>query len=81
MTRMIARILFEQWDPLGVGDVAPTDEYEDYARVIEAMLGRGEDGGHIRAYLNRMRVEVLLVPDDRPADDRAARAIIAASRN
>lgn len=80
MTQVIARILFEQWDPLGVRDTAPADEYDDYARVIAAMLGRGEDGGDIRAYLERTRRDVLAASEDFSADSRTAQAIMAASR-
>ncbi len=79
--KRIAEILFEQWDPLGVRDAAPADEYEEYARVIEAMLGRGEGGGDIRGYLHRSRSKTLLASEDRSADERTARAIIAASRD
>jgi hypothetical protein len=38
----VNRILYDQWDPIGVRGDAPEDEYESYVPVL-VRLARGED--------------------------------------
>ena len=37
----IGRILYEDWDPLGLRDVAPSDEYDSYVGGVYRLLASG----------------------------------------
>jgi hypothetical protein len=39
----IRRILFNDWDPIGVKDIAPGDEYDSYIGGIYRLLVSGAD--------------------------------------
>ena len=47
----IRRILWEEWDPIGVNDIAPDDEYDSYASRVYAMIGEGCGEAEIAEYL------------------------------
>jgi hypothetical protein len=47
----IRRLLWEEWDPIGVHGIAPDDEYDSYAQRVYAMLGEGKQVGEIADYL------------------------------
>ena len=55
--REIQRILWEEWDPIGVNDIAPDDEYDSYASRIFAMLGEGGSELEIAEYLRWAAIE------------------------
>ena len=47
----IMRLLWEEWDPIGVKGIAPDDEYDSYAQRVYAMLSEGKQVGEIADYL------------------------------
>ena len=47
----IRRLLWDEWDPIGVNGIAPDDEYDSYAHRIFAMLGEGKRVDEIADYL------------------------------
>ena len=47
----IRRLLWEDWDPIGVNDSAPNDEYDSYADRIFSMVNRGSGESDIAEYL------------------------------
>ncbi|MGV1683077.1 hypothetical protein [Sphingopyxis sp. NJF-3] len=47
----IRRLLWDEWDPIGVNGIAPDDEYDSYAHRVYAMLGEGKQVGEIADYL------------------------------
>jgi len=51
MLQKIRRLLWEEWDPIGVNGIAPDDEYDSYAYRIFAMLGEGKQASEIADYL------------------------------
>ena len=55
----IQRILWREWDPIGVNDFAPDDEYDSYAFHIYSMLQTPTrpSAHEITAYLNRVQTE------------------------
>ena len=71
----IREILFKEWDPLGVSDLAPDNEYDSYiAGVYELLLSNANEGaiadhlrqieiarmGEVSSPENRKRVATLL---------------------
>jgi hypothetical protein len=40
----IKRLLWEDWDPIGVNGFGPNDEYDNYAFRIFVMLKEGKRG-------------------------------------
>jgi hypothetical protein len=53
----ISRILWEDWDPIGVHGIAPDDEYDSYALELTAMLNAGASELEVSKYLKRMALE------------------------
>ena len=66
----IDRILFEDWDPIGVSDVAPEDEYRGYLPRVAMMLSEPCSEEELARYLEWARVEWMGLRA-RPAEDLA----------
>ena len=47
----IGRILFEDWDPLGLRDVAPSDEYDSYVGGVYRLLASGASCEQVAEHL------------------------------
>ena len=47
----IRRILWEDWDPIGVNQSGPNDEYDSYAFQVFAMLNEGSGETQVADYL------------------------------
>ena len=54
----INRILFESWDPIGMKDVLPTDEYEGYVGPVYRALVNGADEAKIIALLTQLESQI-----------------------
>jgi hypothetical protein len=56
-----------EWDPLGLIELAPHDEYDPYAQVLASKLKRGNDRSDIVAYLTTKLCEPggLILPSGR----------------
>ena len=71
----IKRILWEDWDPIGVNHFAPDDEYDSYAFQIFVMLKKGQGLVEIRDYLESAEVENMGLPNSGRHDDIARRIV------
>jgi hypothetical protein len=47
----ISRILYEDWDPLGLRDVAPSDEYDSYVGGVYRLLASGASCEQVAEHL------------------------------
>jgi hypothetical protein len=54
-------LLFE-WDPIGLGDDLPDDEYDSYANQILTRLARGAQPGEIERLLLEMAKQSFELP-------------------
>jgi hypothetical protein len=64
----IAELLFDDWDPVGVNDMAPNDEYDSYVGGIYRLLVSGADERQLAAHLQQVEVEqmgIVTNPDHR----------------
>lgn len=59
VTRKIKALLFEEWDPIGVADEAPRDEYDSYALRVVGMLFNGRPVDEIAAYLDSVESDYM----------------------
>lgn len=74
-TQKIRTILFEDWDPLGVGDNPHlSDEYDDYIPGILRLLDAHCTAGQLEQYLVGVEKNWELTPD--AASSRAAKKIL-----
>ena len=71
----IKRILWEDWDPIGVNHSAPDDEYDSYAFQIFVMLKRGLGLVEIRDYLEWAEVEKMGLPNSGRHDEIARKIV------
>ena len=50
----IGRILYEDWDPLGLRDVAPSDEYDSYVGGVYRLLVSGATCEEVAEHLAKL---------------------------
>jgi hypothetical protein len=53
----IQRLLWEDWDPIGVNGFGPDDEYDSYALLIHTMLNEGKGASDIAEFLHSVAIE------------------------
>ena len=58
----IRDVLFNEWDPIGVNDVAPSDEYDAYVGGIYRLLSSGTDSEILAAHLRKLEIEQMECP-------------------
>jgi hypothetical protein len=67
------------WDPLGLGGIAPDDEYDSYLMGLVGQLRQGATDGEATAYLAKLEADWMgLIPS---ASVEAAPPIVGAMRN
>lgn len=58
----IREVLFNEWDPIGVNDIAPTNEYDAYIGGIYRLLESGTDSEILAAHLRKLELEQMGCP-------------------
>ena len=61
----IRRILFEDWDPIGINDSAPDDEYDSYVGGIYRLLVSGASEHQIIERLYQLETTSMGLSGDR----------------
>jgi hypothetical protein len=71
--RELRELLYQEWDPIGLKDIAEdaADEYEAYAGQIMRRLRAGSSDEELAALLESFRREMGLEPGDPPLDTAA----------
>jgi len=59
----ISKILSEGWDPLGLKDVAPSDEYDNYVGGVYRLLASGASCEQIAEHLAELERGALGCPE------------------
>lgn len=57
--KSIGTILFQDWDPIGVNDLAPDDEYDSYIGGIYRLLVDNKSIPDIAEYLRQLEITVF----------------------
>jgi len=56
----IRRVLMDEWDPIGIGDLHESaDEYDRYIGGVYGLIQRGASVGEISAHLRRLEIEEM----------------------
>jgi hypothetical protein len=73
--RELRELLYHEWDPIGLKDLAEdsADEYEAYAGQIMRRLRAGSTDAEVAALLESFRLEMGLEPSDELQLGMAAR--------
>jgi len=74
-------ILWREWDPIGVYDIAPDDEYDNYVPQIIERLEAGETVEAIAAHLDWLANVYIGMPRDWTAHSLAIARKLVALRN
>ena len=53
----IKRLLWQDWDPIGLNGSGPDDEYDSYAFQILGMLNKSTEASEIAEYLRWAAIE------------------------
>ena len=72
----IDEILWEDWDPIGVNDRAPRDEYQSYTPQIFSLKIEGADLETIAQKLNQIAIEKMGLGGNIEYNRRVAAKII-----
>lgn len=74
----IAKILWEEWDPIGVREMGSqwTDEYDGYVPSLFALLMDGRDLSRISNHLIELRAQNLGMPASDDNDIKIAERIM-----
>jgi hypothetical protein len=70
----VARLLHEQWNPIG-GDDVPADEYSSYATRIGGLFREGVSEDQLMTWLSDARTGAMGLPADADEDRRVARLL------
>lgn len=63
--KRIERLLWEEWDPIGLNDNPEwCDEYDTYALKVWGMVRRGDSQGQIADYLTSVEIEQIELTAD-----------------
>lgn len=77
LTRRVAKILLEAWDPVGVGSLpSGRDLYDEYVPAIRELLRVEATERELADHLLRIEEETLKFPVDRPRALNVARLLI-----
>jgi hypothetical protein len=73
----VAAVLWQDWDPIGVGWMGgPDDEYDLYAEGVVALLRSGAGEQAIADHLQAIEIERMGLPAKDVDAKRAARALV-----
>jgi hypothetical protein len=79
--KQVCDLLFDEWDPIGVNEFAPRDEYDSYAAGLIRLVHGGGDEGEVVAMLGYIaRESIGLSHVDAERDRVVARRLIALVR-
>jgi len=68
------------WDPIGLGNLAPPDEYDAYAPHIASLVAEGTTELHLAQHLSSVQTEQMGVTATPAVNTQVAKRIIAALR-
>lgn len=58
----IRNVLFRDWDPMDVNDLAPEDEYDNYIGSVYRMLATGTDVAKLSQHLRQLEITQMEMP-------------------
>lgn len=58
----IREILFNDWDPIGVNDLAPNDEYDAYVGGVYRLLVSGAADAELSEHLRQLEITQMESP-------------------
>ncbi|MBT6081460.1 MAG: hypothetical protein HOH06_00550 [Polaribacter sp.] len=74
--RTISEILWIDWDPIGINDLAPRDEYDDYVPEICSLVMRNKSAIEIANRLFQIETDTIGVLGNREHCLKVANKII-----
>jgi hypothetical protein len=82
LQQIVCRILWEDWDPIGVNDIPEAaGEYDSYAPGIAGMLVRGVSAHDLDFHLSRIEEDSMGLPSRPPSYRAKAIASLIALRD
>ncbi len=61
----INQVLFYDWDPIGINDLAPDDEYNSYVGGIYRLLASGASEFQIIEHLHQLEITQMEISSNR----------------
>lgn len=79
--RMTDEILWNDWDPIGINDSAPRDEYQGYVPQIFSAIKNGESAKEISKRLFKIETEQMGLPGNKKSCLRIANKLLKLIKN
>ena len=79
--RIIDDILWNDWDPIGINDVAPRDEYRSYVPAIQKLVSEKRNSETIAQELDRIASKTIGVGSNLSRSRAVAKKIIECVEN
>lgn len=77
----VRRILWEEWDPIGVRSLGgPSDEYDSYAATLSRFVLDGRDEDKIAEHLARLETDAMGLSHSDPERNRRVAHLLIALR-
>ena len=74
----IRDILYHEWDPIGVRNAAPEDEYDSYIGGVYSILSSSRSEDELVEYLSKIEIEAMEInPQSRQHLRAVARKLLA----
>lgn len=78
----VRRILWEEWDPIGVNKLGgPDDEYDSYASGLAELVITGRDEHAIEEYLVEIETNSIGLSRSKEENNRRVAGLLAALRS
>ncbi|WP_319500622.1 hypothetical protein [uncultured Draconibacterium sp.] len=79
--RITDEILWNDWDPIGINDSAPRDEYQGYVPQIFSAIKNGESAKEISKRLLKIEIEQMGLPGNKKSCFRIANKLLKLIKN
>lgn len=78
--KRVDEILFYKWDPIGISDDCPRDEYHHYLPKVFGMLKDGETERTIADYLTLVTTDTMGLRSSKRHDRKVAKLLLIAKK-
>jgi len=74
--KIIDKILYLEWDPIGISNFAPEDEYRSYLPLVFKIALENTDSKLLVEYLNKVRTQTMGLNNNYSHDLQIAEKIL-----
>lgn len=77
---IIDNLLWDEWDPIGINDIAPRDEYQAYTPQLFSSVIKGATSDELTQALYKIESDLMGLPGNFQKCEEIAKKIVEAAR-